>query len=135
VKEIESILDTLAGGFKNLNILRNRAITVSTVLLAWKLEVRGKPAASKYATFIEEFLCRLNWQIQKGLDVDEEYRYLMDFQRHVTQASVEKLAVQERAKTLETEYESWRTNQVFTGDESYSKRTRKKPSQECRRSL
>ena len=49
-----------------------------------------------YAKFLEEFLGRLRWQVEKGLDVDPEYRYLIDFQRHVTQASVEKPAVDAR---------------------------------------
>jgi len=131
VKEMVATLDALAGAFNDLGILRNRAITVSTVLLAWKLKVTKKTAEA-YASFVEEFLCRLNWQIRKGLDVDDEYRYLMDFQRHVTQASVEKPAVQARAETLEAQHKLWETQKAFTGDKEYLARTRKKPGDECR---
>ncbi len=48
VKDVRTTLDALAAGFKDASILRNRAITVSTVLLAWKL--RMTPTKSKAYT-------------------------------------------------------------------------------------
>lgn len=118
--------------FDDLEILRNRAITVSTVLLAWKLVVTTADEAEKLARFIEEFLCRLGWQIGKGLNVDREYRYLIDFQRHVTQASVEKAAVKARADTLEREYALWIESDALGGDVAYKERTGGEPSEACR---
>ena len=80
------------------------------------------------ARFIKEFLGRLHRQVGKGLDVDPEYRYLMDFQRHVTQASVEKPAVEARANTLQEEYARWLESGALRGDDEYRKRTGLEPS-------
>jgi hypothetical protein len=132
VKEVRTTLDTLAVGFKDPGILRNRAMTVSTVLLAWTLGMTAAKAKA-YAAFMDEFLCRLKWQVGKGLDFDqEEYRYLMDFQRHVTQASVEKPAVATRAETLETLNDTWQAEGALPGDKEYFKRTGIKPEKACR---
>ena len=53
------------------------------------------------------------------MDVDPEYRYLIDFQKHVTQASVEKAAVAARARVLEEEFRRWVEGQRLKGDEEY----------------
>jgi uncharacterized protein DUF262 len=135
VAEVTTVLNTLARAFDSPGILRNRAITVSTVLFAWKLSIAGKAAATAYASFVGEFLCRVKWQLNKGLEADPEYRYLLDFQRHVTQASVERPAVQARAATLEKEHSSWVGKREFTGDAKYLARTRKKASEECRKGV
>ena len=47
-------------------------------------------------------------QVKKGLDYDREARHLLDFQKHVTQASVEPRAVEQRARMLRAEFEEWR---------------------------
>jgi hypothetical protein len=132
VKEITSVLDLLAIGFKDSGDLSNRAITVSTVLLAWKLGLEAEPEAEKFASFIREFICRLKWQTAKGLEVDTEYRYLIDFQRHVTQASVEKPAVQARATALEEEYSRWMQTGRLRGDSEYTKLGKGDPTKACR---
>jgi hypothetical protein len=133
VDELKNTLNLLAEAFKGSNPLKNRAITVSAVLLAWKLKINSKKAAATFAEFVTEFLCRLNWQLGKGLDVDDEYRYLIEFQRDVTQASVEKPAVKARAERLETEFNSWNTRQELTGDAAYRVRTNKYAAKECRK--
>lgn len=127
IQKTKAILDLLKTAFDDLSILRNRAITVSTVLLALKLRITTEKGARQMAQFIREFLRRLQWQVDKGLDIDVEYRYLMDFQRHVTQASVEKPAIEARAKMLEQEYGHWRKSEALTGDDKYAKRTGSKP--------
>ena len=55
----------------------------------------------------------------KGFDMDEEYRYLVEFQRHVTQASVEKPAVEGRARTLKEGLALWRERRMLRGDDEY----------------
>jgi len=125
-------LDRLADAFPDPGVLRNRAITVSVTLQAWRRQLAAGDAIRAYAGFVEEFLCRLKWQVGKGLDVDAEYRYLIDFQRHVTQASVEKPAVEARANRLDVEYDSWRANEVLTGDVEYQARTGGDPDDDCR---
>ena len=132
IEQTKTIMDLLEPAFDDLAILRNRAITVSTVLLAWKLEVTTDAEAGKLARFIEEFLCRLQWQVGRGLDVDNEYRYLIDFQRQVTQASVESSAVEVRATMLEREYYRWLDSRGLSGDDEYRKRTGYDPGEACR---
>ena len=106
VDRTRKTLDLLAAAFDTSSPLRNRAITVSVVLLALELGIGSKKAAEQLADFINGFVCRLQWQIRKGVDIDEEYRHLLRFQRHLTQASVEKPAVKERAKNSEVRIRS-----------------------------
>ena len=60
------------------------------------------------------------WQVGKGLDVDLEYRYLVDFQRDITQASVEKPAVQRRADVMKAQYELWTGSGKLRGDDEWT---------------
>lgn len=132
VAEVASTLDALHAAFEDPGILRNRALTVSTVLLAVNLGLTDEDQAKPLAAFIEEFLCRLQWQVKKGLDVDDEYRYLIDFQKHVTQASVEKPAVTARSTLLEAEFGSWTTTSMLSGDEDYAARKESQARDDCR---
>jgi hypothetical protein len=132
VAKATKILDRLEAAFSEVNALRNRAITVSTVLLAWEEGVSTSKAAAEIARFIDGFTCRLQWQVRKGLDVDSEYRYLIDFQRHLTQASVEKRAVSERARVLREELGRWKDVGEYRGDAEYRKRTGSDPGEACR---
>ena len=86
--------------FDDLSILRSRALIVSVVLLAWELGVSERVKAESVTAFVKEFLCRLYWQVKKGIHIDLEYADLLEFQRHVTQASVERAAVTARAQML-----------------------------------
>jgi hypothetical protein len=131
IDDLTKSLDSLAPFLDSGQVLRNRAITVSIVLLANKLSI-DKSNARQFVEFVNEFTCRLKWQIKKGVDIDVEYRYLLEFQRHVTQASVEKSAVQFRAATLEREYTGWLKSHQITGDVAFTTRTSTDPSVECR---
>ena len=133
IRKTVALLDLLGGAFQNPQVLKNRALTVSTVMLAWTLGVQDREAASRLAKFVEEFVCRLNWQVKKGLDVDSEYRYLIRFQRHVTQASVERLAVTERASVLKEQWQCWSGSCELQGDAEWIQQNPgKTPSEECR---
>lgn len=132
INKTESLLNLLQSAFEEVRVLRNRAITVSTVLLAWEMNVADMEDARKLARFIDGFVCRLKWQVDKGLDADQEYRYLIDFQRHLTQASVEKPAVKARADTLKEEYQRWLTEENYRGDDEYVEETGEDPNQACR---
>ena len=134
VERVAQLLDLLAEPFGEINILRNRAITVSTVLLAWRRQIKTKEEASGLATFVEEFVRRLNWQIKKGLLMDREYHYLTGFQRNITQASAENSSVASRAAMLEEELERWMETKELRGDAVWKeKNPRLKPSVESRR--
>ena len=115
------------------HFLRNRAIATSSVILAWHLHLYDDDARmARYAEFLAEFGYRWQWQVKKGLDIDDEYRYLSEFQKHVTQASVERAAFVARDKTLSAEFERWERERVLRGDKEYHARTGSNPSVESR---
>ena len=116
IKQVHDLLDLLDAPFHESTVLKNRAMTVSTVLLAWNVQVGDQAQAERLRDFIEEFQLRLTWQIKKGLDMDHEYRHLVDFQRQVTQASSEKPAYARRASRLEEDYALWSNRGELTGD-------------------
>ena len=122
LNKVSDLLDLLEKPFSKLNVLRNRAITVSTVLLAWNKEIRTDDEASKLSGFVDEFVHRLNWQKRKGLDADSEYYYLIDFQRNITQASAESYSYKARASVLEEELERWLEFQELKGDSEWKQR-------------
>jgi hypothetical protein len=128
---VRSQLDNLHAAFEQPEILRNRAITVSTVILAWRENFNGDDARD-FAKFLTEFLCRLQWQIKKGLDVDDQYRYLIEFQRHVTQASVEKTAVERRHEVLREQFELFRHTDLLSGDKEFAAVNKSDPAKLCR---
>ena len=130
IENVSQLLNRLGPAFREKKVLRNRAITVSTVLLAWNLGVKTEEEAERTSSFIIEFVFRLRWQLKKGLDVDQEYRYLTDFQRNLTQASAESSSVAARAEMLETEFVRWSETGKLRGDVDWEKRTGRDPSAE-----
>ena len=134
VDKLNGLLNLLAEPFGRMNVLRNRAITVSTVLLAWRRDVKTEEEALDLAKFIEDFVFRLKWQVAKGLNVDTEYHYLIDFQRNITQASAESSSVEARAKLLQSEFCRWRQLRELRGDSEWKERhVDRDPSMESRR--
>jgi len=128
VEQARTIMDLLHGALDDPAILKNRALTISAVLMAWKLGIKNEKSASQLAEFLSEFLCRLNWQLKKGLDFDPAYRRLIDFNRDVTQASVESYAVKRRTEFLIEHYLHWKETGKIREDEDYEGN----PSRECR---
>ena len=122
LEEVSRLFDLLATAFQSVSVLRNRAITVSTALLAWESGISTPEGASELATFINEFVRRLRWQAKKGLDADQEYRYLIEFQRNITQASAERYSVETRAEVLREELRRWRTSRDLRGDAEWAMR-------------
>ena len=119
VERVRRTMDLLAQQIRAFPALRSRAIVLSAFLLAYQKGVESDHEAQVLARFVSEFVRCLRWQIRKGLDVDPEYRYLVDFQRHLTQASVEKPAVASRAAVLERAYDCWVRTNKLPGDEEY----------------
>ena len=122
VEKVRELFDLLLEGGEELVAIRSRAFILSLVLLAYTRQVTDCGEAVEVCRFIKEFSARLRWQVRKGLDVDQEYRYLVEFQKHVTQASVEKPAVSARAVVLEAEFLRWREQGTLKGDEEYERR-------------
>ena len=123
VAEAEQVLNLLAEQAESLPALRSRAIVLSLVLLAYEAEISTPAEAAQLAAFAKQFVDRLRWQVSElasGRGVDESYRYLLDFQKHLTQASVEKPAVKARAECLENAFAHWHeTGGDLPGDDEY----------------
>ena len=115
----QRVMDLLYEQYDELPALRSRAMVLSTFLLAYELGVDDGASAGEVASFISEFARCVKWQMGKGLDMDDEYRYLADFHKNLTQASVEKAAVAARAEMLEEEFEYWRDNGELRGDDEF----------------
>jgi hypothetical protein len=132
IEEAVETMDWLVGAVPRAGgLLRNRAMVVSVVLLAWRLGLREGTKGDGLEDFLDEFLCRLTWQVRKGLSANPEYHYLIDFQKHVTQASVERPAVEARHQTLADELARWRESGELKGDSTY-RASGNDPTADCR---
>ena len=129
IERVRRVLDLLNGQLDNLPTLRSRSIVLSLVLLAYERGIDNKDDARQLAKFASSFVGRLKWQVRRGLDVYQEYRYLIDFQRHLTQASVEKHGIFERARELEESFDHWRRTGSLKGDQEYREHYRKEPEE------
>ena len=65
ISEVDGIFDVLQTAFTDGSILRNRAMVVSTVLLADEENV-DEEGARGLAAFVDAFGRRLRWQVAKG---------------------------------------------------------------------
>ncbi len=131
IEEVASTLDALRDGADAAgSLLRNRAVTVSLVLLAWERGVASNALSSTtFWEFVEAFIARLRWQVEKlkAFERDPEYAHFVDFQRDLTQASVEKPAITRRSEILRSNLKSWLENGWLLGDAEYKARTGSDP--------
>ena len=117
-KKVITVMDHLGEAFSDVGVFRSQAMVLSVVVLAYELWEESWFDAKELAEFGGTWLARLREQLLKGLDYDERYRYLIEFQRHVTQASVERAAVRARARVLKREFGDWRDNEkILRGDD------------------
>jgi hypothetical protein len=129
VDEVASTLDALQDGAEAAkDHLRNRAVTVSLVILALRKNVAaGSLPATRFWEFATTFMQMLRWQVAKmrdpNLTSDREYADLVEFQRHLTQASVEKPAVAKRDQILQSNLDQWLRDGHLVGDADYQERT------------
>ncbi len=131
VEQVSATLDALDTALEiEAETLRNRAATVSVVLLAWDYKLYAEQdRLALFGPFLEAFFGRLRWQVanMKGFKIDERYDYLVEFQRHLTQASVEKPAVTRRHELLGQEFDSWVETGELSGDADYRHQTGEDP--------
>lgn len=130
VAEIKETLDWLEASLQEVgDRLRNRAMTVSVVLLAWDQQLHAMSVEQEFRLFLGAFLGRLKWQVgrMKEFVPDPRYDYLVDFQRHLTQASVEKPALTRRHHILVAQWSKWREDGALTGDLEYNAETGEDP--------
>ena len=119
VEEASDTLDALSDGVADAaDYLRNRAVTVSLILLAWRRGVAiGELDVSTFWAFASAFMERLGTQVEKmrSFNVDTEYQHLVEFQRHLTQAAVERPALTHRHEILSRSLDQWLVDSTFGG--------------------
>jgi len=118
---LTTVMDALGRELED-GVLTSRAMTVSAVRFAYERDGCADWDPAEVAEFLKELGKRLQWQVKRRLDYDREYRYLMDFQREVTQASVEKRAVSRRGAVLKEQFERWQATGRFEGDDAFKRR-------------
>lgn len=97
--------------------LKNRAMGVSTFLFVNSLiDSEKENDIVKFIEFLAVFLTRLKKQVEKGIDIDKEYRDLLKFQTYISQAAVERYAIANRQKFLEEYFDFYLTNGKIKGD-------------------
>lgn len=97
--------------------LKNRAMGISTFFFINKLIADGKNDKVKpFVEFLKLFLVRLKEQVEKGIDIEARYRDLLKFQTYISQAAVEKYAVENRQKFLEEYFEFYLDKGKIKGD-------------------
>jgi hypothetical protein len=120
--ELENTLDALASEAASLgDKLASRALCVSVVLAAWDLGVRKTDALpTDFEAFVDHFLARLADQVKnlKSFTPDPRFPYLVTFQRHLTQAAVEKPAIRSRHEILLDQYAVWCETGMLTGEDA-----------------
>lgn len=137
IREIRDTLDALHTNLAGRGrLLRSRSLTVSIVVFCLIEDVyRNFAELQRFLEFFDAFSGRLRWQLQRyrQLRPDSEYRYLIEFQRHLTQASAEKPAVEARHRTLVNEFAYWREQNRLTGDREFEAKWRIPPGTEVER--
>ena len=133
IEEARVTLDAMNDGVGDAaDYLRNRAVTVSLILLAWRRNVAdGDLRADRFWAFVSVFMERLAWQVEnmKAFNVVAEYQHLVEFQRHLTQAAVEKPALTRRHEILSTSLVQWLDDGTLEGDREYQERTGQIPGE------
>ena len=102
------------------NYLRNRAVTVSLILLAWQRNVASQDLnIETFWGFVIAFMDRLRAQVDrmKSFNVDRKYLHLVEFQRHLTQAAVERPAINRRQEILSASLDQWLKDGTLEGDQ------------------
>jgi hypothetical protein len=132
IGKIKVILDKIRDNFQGkLSSIGNRAIGVSIFLFVSELIEQGKEnEIPQFVDFFIKFMQTLKWQIQKGVQMDEAYYDLLKFQTHVTQAAVEKYAIQKRHEFWGEYFYIFKTQNLIKGDKEYSKSTGELPDAE-----
>jgi len=125
---IEKIRQGLDQTYKLLDdkigIIGNRAVAVSVFLLVSEyVDQERVNELAGFTEFLVKFLKTLKWQISRGIDIDQEYRDLLNFQTSVNQAAGEKSAIQIRHDYLAKAFGFFKENLFIEGDDLYESRT------------
>lgn len=81
--------------------LKNRAMGVSLFFVVNELYKTGKEdQVDEFLKFLQKFQSTVKGQVKLGIDIEPRYRGLLRFQTYITQAAVEKYAIEGRQNML-----------------------------------
>ncbi len=102
---------------KNKLNLKNRAIGLTVFFFINELIEEGQEdKIPKFIEFLLLFLKKLKEQVEKGIDIDRQYRDLLRFQTYISQAAVEKYAIEGRQKFLKDYFDYFLKTNKIKGD-------------------
>lgn len=129
IDEVKNVLNKISECFgENLSIINNKAIAVSTFLFVDELmELGREDDVASFKNFLIKFLKTKDWQIPRGLDMDLEYRDILNFQTRLTQAAGEKTAIQKRHDFWREYFTYFKETGKIKGDDEYQASTGKDP--------
>jgi hypothetical protein len=132
IAEIKASLTKIEAHFSDaLPFINNKAIAVSVYLFISDLIDQGKESEIKtFKEFFISFLKTKAWQLPKGLDMDREYRDMLNFQTNVSQAAGEKTAIEKRHEFWRDYFYHYKKHKEIIGDSAYQKRTKNDPNKE-----
>lgn len=121
IDEIKTTLNLVSDHFKtNLNNINNKALAVSVFLFISELiELERSSEIDDFVQFFVKFLKTKEWQISKGLDMNKEYREILNFQTSLTQAAGEKNAIQQRHDFWRDYFSYYLKTKMIRGDENF----------------
>lgn len=106
IEKLERIMSLLEEN--KMPTLRSRSMVLSLVLLAYKLTI-SKEEVSKFAKFSKVFVTELKEEVGRiSIGQEMKHPYFFDFQKHLSQGSVERPAIMERHSILEYSYDYWK---------------------------
>ena len=106
--KLNNVMNVLAAHKSLMGRLRSRSIVLSLVLHAYEIGIdKDSKIAREFLKFAMTFTQQLNRELKKQPDFAREYRFLIDFQRHLTQGSGEKHSIGERSRILHNQFSYW----------------------------
>ena len=112
---LDAIHKTLGKGPKVR--LKNRAIGVSTFFFINEMiERKQDNDIPKFIKFLQLFIKRLREQVEKGIEIDRQYKDLLKFQTYISQAAIEKYAIENRQKFLQEYFDYYKRQEKIKGD-------------------
>lgn len=103
-KSLTQVFNYLSGSSLNL---KNKAIGLTVFFFIDDLinkekdEIEREKRIKQFVKFLTDFLKNLKIQVAKGIDIDRNFRDFLKFQTYISQAAVEKYAIENRQKFLE----------------------------------
>lgn len=116
LSKLDGVFEVLNSDRRLTRQLGSRAIVLSIVLFAYEFNLAEVEKPKVFLDFARTFSRRLRTCVKAGLDVEDEYRYLIDFHKYLTQASSEKYSVKARSEELSASYSYWKKNKKLKGD-------------------